>query len=124
MSNAATARGRVLPVEDDADTRHVMARLLTRLGCEVRAVASVGEALGAMHGFPPTHILLDLMLPDAGGVVLLESVRRARMPVRVAVVTAAGPDSPAVMEVMPWKPDVIFHKPVEFPPIEAWLQQA
>jgi two-component system OmpR family response regulator len=113
----------VLLVEDDADSRDVMSRLLRNAGCEVRATPSVGEALLELEDWLPTHILLDLMLPDAGGIVVLRSVRRRQLPVRIALLTAAGPDSQTVAEAMRWKPDAVFHKPVDFAAVEAWLQE-
>ena len=61
----------VLLVEDDADTRDVMSRLLQSAGYPVRGTSMVGEALLLMEYHLPSHILLDLSLPDAGGVVLL-----------------------------------------------------
>ena len=114
----------VLLVEDDADTRDVMERLLRAAGCDVRATESVGEALLLLEEWPPTHILLDLMLPDAPGVVVLRSVRRRQLPVRVALLTAAGPNSHTVAEAVRWDPDIVFHKPVTFAAVEAWLQRA
>src|SRR5688572_18099914 len=111
----------VLLVEDDADTRDVMSRLLRRAGCEVREAVSAGDALLELEEWLPTHILLDLMLPDAGGIVVLRSVRRRMLPVRVALVTASGPTSDVVAETMRWQPDAVFHKPVRFLEVEAWL---
>src|SRR5687767_11676567 len=67
---------RVLLVEDDADTREVMERLLARDGCEVRAAESVGRALVILGEWTPTHVLLDLMMPDAAGSLLLRALRR------------------------------------------------
>jgi DNA-binding response OmpR family regulator len=114
----------VLLIEDDADTRDVTARLLRSAGCLVRATPSVGEALLVLEEWMPSHILLDLMLPDAGGVVILRSVRRRSLPVRVAVLTAAGPDSPVVTDALRWQPDAVFHKPIVFSEVESWLAQA
>src|SRR5688500_13845664 len=90
MHAAAPVLCDVLVVEDDHDTRDVMVGLLRRAGCDGRAAASAGEALLQIEGSLPTHILLDLMLPDAGGVVVLRAIRRRQLPVRVAVLTAAG----------------------------------
>ena len=119
---AATESCRVLIVEDDPDAREVMALLAgQRADRQVRVAASVGEAMGELHDALPTHVLLDLMLPDYGGVELLRVVRSLNLPVRVAVVTASGPDSRAVAEASRWRPDAIFHKPVRFAEIEAWL---
>jgi len=127
MSAAAAAAPdicSVLLVEDDDDTRDVTARLLRAAGCLVRATASVGEALLLLEDeWLPSHILLDLMLPDAGGIVILRSVRRRNLPVKIAVVTAAGPESPAVADAQRWKPDAIFYKPIVFAEVETWLEQ-
>jgi DNA-binding response OmpR family regulator len=113
----------VLLVEDDTDTREIMARLLRRVGCEVREAITAGEALVELEHEDalPTHILLDLMLPDAGGIVVLRAVRRRALPVKVAVVTAAGPMSETLAEASRWGPDAVFHKPVYFPHLQAWL---
>ena len=116
---------RVLLVEDDHDTRDVMTRLLRRFACQVTPVATVGAALLHLeargNGLGPTHVLLDLMLPDANGVVLLQAIRRRDLPLRVALVTAAGPDSRVVTEALNWRPDAIFHKPLLFADLEAWV---
>jgi DNA-binding response OmpR family regulator len=113
----------VLLVEDDPDTRDVMSRLLEKAGFAVRGTPLVGEALLLMEYHMPSHILLDLSLPDAGGVVLLRSVRRQNLPVKIAVVTASGPDSPAVADATRWRPDAVFHKPIDFPKIRKWLEE-
>src|SRR5688572_68996 len=112
----------VLVVEDDRDTREVLVLLLRRRGCDVRAAASVGEALLALEYSLPSHILLDLMLPDADGVVLLQSVRRRELPILVAIVSAAGPTSQIVAHAMRWRPDAVMHKPICFQDIESWLR--
>ena len=76
----------------------------------------------ALEEWEPSHVLLDLMLPDAGGIVLLRAMRRRNVPVRLALVTGAGPESPAVRDAMRWQPDAVFHKPVDFKQIEEWLE--
>src|SRR5688500_6437854 len=123
MHAAAPVLCDVLVVEDDHDTRDVMVGLLRRAGCDVRAAASAGEALLQIEGSLPTHIMLDLLLPDAGGVVVLRAIRRRQLPVRVAVLTAAGPRSAAVTEAQQWDPEAVFFKPIRFAEIETWLAQ-
>ena len=115
----------VLVVEDDVDGREVLERLLRRLGCEVKGTPSVGEALVWLEDDErlPTHILLDLMLPDAGGAVILRAVRRRQMPIQVALLTGAGHGSSVLIDAMRWNPDAVFHKPVDFREVQAWLQQ-
>ena len=113
----------VLVVEDDPDSRDALTRYLRGAGCMARAVASVGEALLYLEEWEPSHVLLDLALPDAGGIVLLRAIRRRELPVRVALVTASGPGSHGVEQALLWEPDAVFHKPVVFTDIEAWLRK-
>jgi DNA-binding response OmpR family regulator len=65
--------------------------------------------------------LLDLMLPDAGGVVVLRSVRRRNLPIRIALLTGAGPQSDVLAEARCWNPDAVFHKPMIWADVERWL---
>jgi two-component system, OmpR family, alkaline phosphatase synthesis response regulator PhoP len=121
MANGAVPVHRVLIVEDDLDSREVMLLLLRRAEWEIEAVESVAEALKSIEMAPPTHVLLDLMLPDTPGAMVLRHVRESNLPVRVALLTAAGPESKPLAEAMQWRPDAVFHKPVRVGAIEAWL---
>ena len=112
---------RVLLVEDDEDTREIMLRLIRRIGCEVRAAGSVSGGVAIIERWDPSEVLLDLMLPDKPGSELLRQVRQARRPVRVALLTAAGPHSETLAAAMQWGPDAVFHKPVLFDEVAAWL---
>jgi DNA-binding response OmpR family regulator len=70
----ATGR-RVLIVEDDADVRQLLARLLDRDGYEVIEVV---DALGAMEqlgGGAPDLVLLDIGLPGVDGMELMARIR-------------------------------------------------
>jgi DNA-binding response OmpR family regulator len=102
----------------------MMAHLLRRSGCEVWAAPSAGEALVLLERRLPTHVLLDLMLPDVPGTLVLNSIRRRALPVRVAIVSAAGADSAVMVEALDLRPDAVFHKPVGIAEIEAWLRTA
>lgn len=124
MSSAAAATMRsALLIEDDADTRDVMSKMLRDAGFDVRSTSHVGEALLFLENSTPSHVLLDLMLPDAGGIVILRSIRRRQLPIKVAVVTAADPTSQSVTDVRRWNPDAIFFKPIVLRDVDEWLQQ-
>jgi DNA-binding response OmpR family regulator len=127
MAAAAAAQmlRSVLIVEDDVDSRDVMERLVRSASCDVRGTPSVGEALVFLEDEEnlPTHIVLDLMLPDAGGIVVLRSVRRRQLPIRIAIVTGAGPESNVLTTALRWQPDAVFHKPIDFKQVRAWLEQ-
>jgi DNA-binding response OmpR family regulator len=121
--DAAPAR-RVLIVEDDENTADLLSRLMNHAGHGVRTAATVADALAYLRAEVPTHILLDLMLPDASGAVLLRAVRRQKLRVRVALVTAAGRGSDVVASAVLENPDAVFHKPVELAALEAWVAAA
>ena len=66
---------RVLVVEDDPSVRGLLQTLLAAEGYEV-ATASDGLAgLVKATSSPPQLVLLDLMMPDLGGVRVLEEMR-------------------------------------------------
>ena len=122
--DAAASSRRVLIVEDDENTADLLSRVMRGAGHSVRTTATVGDALAHLRAEMPTHILLDLMLPDASGAVLLRAVRRRKLHVRVALVTAAGRGSDVVASAVLENPDAVFHKPVELAALEAWVAVA
>ena len=66
---------KVLVVEDDPSVRGLLQTLLSAEGYEV-ATASDGLAgLVKAAASPPALVLLDLMMPDLGGVRVLEEMR-------------------------------------------------
>ena len=66
---------KILVVEDDPSVRGLLQTLLSAEGYEV-ATASDGLAgLVKATSSPPALVLLDLMMPDLGGVRVLEEMR-------------------------------------------------
>lgn len=112
-----------LIVEDDASTREFIVKVLEKVGIDTLQAASVGEALVMMEQEPlPTAVILDLMLPDASGTILLRRIKRDALPVRVAVVTGVK-DPYAFWDVLRFPPDRLFKKPLDISELVAWLQQ-
>jgi PAS domain S-box-containing protein len=68
--------GRVLVVEDDADTRQILCEYLTAMGVEVRTACDGRHALDEMQVAPPDLVILDLMMPVMDGMALLEAIRQ------------------------------------------------
>jgi len=100
----------VLLVEDDMDTRDLLARVLSAEGIAVRLAANGWEGLLAIET-PPDLILLDMMLPGMDGVSFLRSLRNTfgfeRVP--VVVVTALDVDE-VERKVRPFGVDQIISK--------------
>ena len=66
----------VLVVEDDPDTREVVARFLTQHGARVRSTSSAREALQTLIGTSPDVLLCDIGLPDVDGYELIQRIRQ------------------------------------------------
>jgi DNA-binding response OmpR family regulator len=67
--------GRIFVVDDDDQVRGLMRRLLTRAGYAVEEFGVGATALAAIRERPPDLVLLDLMLPDGSGNIVLEQIR-------------------------------------------------
>jgi signal transduction histidine kinase len=79
---------RVLLVEDDVDSRELIALILRGGGAEVSTAASAREALQLLEGGAPSVLISDIGMPDMDGYSLLERVRR--------LPPAAGGSTPAI----------------------------
>ncbi|HKQ62400.1 MAG TPA: response regulator transcription factor [Candidatus Polarisedimenticolaceae bacterium] len=86
----ARSRARLLVVEDEPDIGAVLEHALTREGHHVVVSSSGAEALERCRLEPPDLVLLDLTLPDMGGLEILKQLRQdaATARTRVIIVTA------------------------------------
>lgn len=109
----------VLLVEDHPPTRKAMGMLLRHMDCRVIEAGTVAEAMASLSA-NPARLVLDLMLPDGNGVVLLRHVRVNNLPIRVAVATGAT-DPSMLAEVEALRPDVLYRKPVDVSAMATWL---
>ena len=119
-SDVRGRRGYVLVVEDEPDTRDLLARLVRRLGGEAITAATATEALAGILLRLPDRVLLDLMLPGMSGAEVLRQIRVHNLPVRVAVATAVH-DPLAFEGVGELSPDAVFRKPLDLARVSRWL---
>ena len=84
------ANGKVLIVEDDADTRAMLTRSLTKEGYSVRHAENGRVALERMAEESPDLVLLDLIMPEMDGFAFVEAMRKRPQwqAIPVVVVTA------------------------------------
>lgn len=68
-------RPRILIVDDEEDSRRLLASYFEGEPCEYRTAANGREALDLLETFPPDLILLDLMMPVMDGITFLHRVR-------------------------------------------------
>jgi len=69
-------QAQVLIVEDDADMRGLLRRLLQREGWTVAEAANGHDALEKLHAQRPQLVLLDLIMPQINGFEVMEAMRR------------------------------------------------
>jgi len=90
---------RVLVVDDEPTVRRSLARMLLSRGMEV-ATAEDGQAALDVLGRQPVDVaLVDLMMPNIGGMELLGHVRDKEMDVEIIMMTAFGDVDTAVQAV-------------------------
>lgn len=73
--------------------------------------ATVAEALCKLNPAPDA-IVLDLMLPDGDGLIVLQQVRRQHLPSRVAVTTGTS-DELRLEAAEALHPDLVLRKPID-----------
>ena len=73
-SSEASAKPRILVVDDDPQTLRSVRDALTRAGYAVRVTGEPSEMAGLIRGERPQLVLLDLMLPGADGIELMAEV--------------------------------------------------
>ena len=113
----------VLIVDDDDDLREVIAEHLTREGFIVAQAPTGADALDRLKGFAYDGLVIDLKLPDADGLDILNSAL-ARYPEMVAVVmTGFGGVEEAVAAIKRGAID-FFIKPVQLPQLSRVLAAA
>src|SRR6185369_4865190 len=67
--------GSVLVVDDDADSRDAVSRLLMKSGYSVRSAHNGREALIAVATIVPDVIVLDVRMPEMDGMEFLQVIR-------------------------------------------------
>jgi DNA-binding NtrC family response regulator len=71
MAPAAAARGRLLAVDDSADSADLVARVATKCGYEAQATCDPGSVRALVVSWKPEILTLDLCMPEADGIDLL-----------------------------------------------------
>ncbi|MBN2370805.1 MAG: response regulator, partial [Vicinamibacteria bacterium] len=80
----------VLLVEDDDETRDLLARALRRTGLTVLTAASGEEGIEMIRRHRPPVTILDLILPDISGEVICAAVRADRRIANLYILILTG----------------------------------
>jgi two-component system KDP operon response regulator KdpE len=97
--NASEPRKDVLVIDDEAQLRRLLRLTLEAAGYSVRESATGRAGLDEIVRRAPEAVVLDLGLPDLGGLEVLRQLREwSRLPVLVLTVLAAETDKVAALD--------------------------
>ena len=81
---------RAVVIDDDPDTTTYLSALLSDHGWRVRSANRADEGLALLADERPDVLLLDLVMPDRGGLSVLVAVRRDPKLVDLPIVVVSG----------------------------------
>ncbi len=90
MSDGTVIRRKVLIADDDAATRHGVARLLENAGFQVSEATDGVGALSAIQEKPFELVFLDIWMPRLSGLEVLARIRTGANRPKVIVMTSDG----------------------------------
>jgi signal transduction histidine kinase/ActR/RegA family two-component response regulator/HAMP domain-containing protein len=85
-SRAPSTRKLVMVVEDDADTRNIISRMLQSIGHFVLEVSTGAQVVELAIRHLPDVIALDMLLPDTSGVEVLKLLKSEAQTRRIPVI--------------------------------------
>jgi CheY-like chemotaxis protein len=104
----------MLVVEDHPPTRNAIRRAFAQRGWDVTEATTIAEGLDRLDLDQPFDcVVVDLMLPDGDGEVIMRKVRTEGLPTRVVVNTALS-DPARLREASYCRPDAVLLKPNDF----------
>ena len=104
-------RARILVVDDEANIRTALAKLLSKFGYPVDAAGSAQEAIQLLQPGRYALVLTDLKMPGADGLSLLRHIKTADRSTEVILMTAYGTVETAVEAIQHGAYDYI-EKPI------------
>jgi CheY-like chemotaxis protein len=80
----------VLVIDDDADVRDAIRRVLERAGYVVRTSADAVEALNQLNNQPVHVIITDIIMPKVNGVEAIRAILKDFPDVRIIAISGGG----------------------------------
>ena len=87
----------ILVVEDDRDTRDLVARYLEGRGFRVATARNGAEMFDRLENGAFSLLLLDLMLPGEDGLSLCRRLRAAKSAIPIIMLTALGEEADRIV---------------------------
>jgi two-component system response regulator MtrA len=93
-----TSRQTILLVDDDAGVSNLVADILEGEGYAVETVSTGAEAEAAVEGLQPDLVILDIMLPDADGLMLCSRLL-AQWPAPIIMLSGSRRESDRILSL-------------------------
>jgi PAS domain S-box-containing protein len=116
-----TKKLRLLLVDDHADTRHVLTRLLTKCGHEVASSDSAQGALELLESGQFDALISDIGLPDGSGYELVRAAKR-KQPIKGVALSGFGTEED-IRRSSEAGFDYHLTKPIDFPDLQLLLRK-
>ena len=94
-----TDHRRILVVDDERPILMTLEALLQRHGYTIETAATAAHGLRSLRNNPPAVVLLDLQLPDAEGLEMLDQIKREHPQTQVIILTAHDSLSNAIESI-------------------------
>ena len=85
-----TMSAHLLIVEDDAEMRDLLRKVLEKEGYQVSVAADGHEASASLSRIAFDLVVTDMLMPDNGGLELLQGIRETHPALPVIIITAFG----------------------------------
>ena len=106
--------GTILIIEDNADSRDILAKLLRMSGYQVQSASDGESGYSAALRLVPDLIITDINMPGIDGIELLKRVRLERTLVNTAVLVVTAFGGEAAREAVDAGADAAAAKPFDF----------
>lgn len=113
----------VFIVDDDEGVRDALSLLITTTGHNVETYGSAHAFLDQYHASRPGCLILDMRLPDLGGLEVLDQLAGRHSPLPVIILTGHG-DVPAAVHAMKVGAMDFIEKPFDSEQLLARIDQA
>ena len=94
--NRIGMKSKVLVVDDDSDTRQIVAECLEEEGMIAQLATNGREALEVLKSFAPDLVFVDLLMPEMDGVHLIDHIRadarHCHLPIIIITAKKVSPD--------------------------------
>jgi two-component system response regulator AtoC len=114
---------RILILDDEINLQKSLALFWAEKGFEVRTASSAAEGLDIVGDFLPQVVILDVRLPDASGLDILEPITKQSPASKVIVITAYH-DMETTIKAMRRGAFDYIHKPIDIDELEQSVARA